>query len=520
MDLSVAYAGYTLHDEKVELHQEKGHHKRGKARCILRALNWFFFQRDGFTVYPDYEYCSPEFWKGVVVHGFAASLSGDARWHIMAGLWSYEFGEKEMALIRIENVVGLSKECHSAWRGGETALWLETKEGFAYALLDPADEYRRGWADVIQSWAEAGNGEAPVYRDVDLFDSRPRWWKGNKAWDYAYKEAVRAKDNGFVEIKRTKRTSPAPSRAIHYAPSPRPEVHFVDSDKNNEDSAPHDRKRKKRDSTPPVVTASSGDLLSPPVVRRTSRRKVVGGIAPSVPRKPLVLIGDSESEDESGEGPCAASSPATAESSTAKGEVSAVAAEGLSQDPILSSQESAGISSLKDAIDAMGVGLSQRPANIALLAGSGSKSRARSVPVVGCGRAVEQSGSNTLALKERAQPTSGQIGRALSAPPTPVPAPAPATPATPATAPTVAPTVAPATAPATAPAPAAVAAPAPAAVAAAVVATVAAPAPAPAAAPSPPKPAVLGTSTGTALPPARFHLITELESRSSGVSAA
>jgi hypothetical protein len=69
-------------------------------------------------VTPVYDACTEEFWEGVEAFGFVASLTGAARYHIMAGLWSYTWGGKHFKVMRIPNIVGLSKERNVHWRGG------------------------------------------------------------------------------------------------------------------------------------------------------------------------------------------------------------------------------------------------------------------------------------------------------------------------------------------------------------------------------------------------------------------
>jgi hypothetical protein len=84
----------------------------------MRALTWFIFVKNETLVAPLYSECTTEFWEGVEVYGFAASLSGNARWHIMGGFWSYDWGNKHFELVHIDRIFGLSKETDEAWRGG------------------------------------------------------------------------------------------------------------------------------------------------------------------------------------------------------------------------------------------------------------------------------------------------------------------------------------------------------------------------------------------------------------------
>ncbi|CAE6540611.1 unnamed protein product [Rhizoctonia solani] len=178
------YQDYDIQQEDVALHPEDVQ-RSAQGKRIIRALNWFVFVKDGQPTAPVYSDCTDQSWSGTVVYGFAASLSGKARWHIMGGFWSYAWGEKHFELISIETIVGFSKKYSPHWRGGiDPTLWLETGGGYTYALLDPATEYSQMWKVVCHSWTPIGDGADPTYLDVDPAFPRPVWWAGTQSWNY------------------------------------------------------------------------------------------------------------------------------------------------------------------------------------------------------------------------------------------------------------------------------------------------------------------------------------------------
>ncbi|KDN35633.1 hypothetical protein RSAG8_11428, partial [Rhizoctonia solani AG-8 WAC10335] len=190
------YEKYDVEQEDMNLHPEDGQ-PPPRGRCIIRALNWFIFVKDGQFIAPIHADCADQFWKGVEVYGFAASLSGTARWHIMGGFWSYQWGDKQVITAKID-----------------PALWLETKAGKTYVLLDPAPEYSDIWKVVCHSWTPVADGADPTYRDVDPAFPRPIWWGGSRAWDYVQRMVEEEKkkaegSNDELEVsKRVKRKTP------------------------------------------------------------------------------------------------------------------------------------------------------------------------------------------------------------------------------------------------------------------------------------------------------------------------
>jgi hypothetical protein len=74
----------------------------------------------------------------------------------------------------------------------QIALWLNTKRGYSYALMEPEDMSAVGWIAVIKSWENVGETGLhiclPVYPDM----SPPDWWhhKGQPAGKQAWQRLV------------------------------------------------------------------------------------------------------------------------------------------------------------------------------------------------------------------------------------------------------------------------------------------------------------------------------------------
>ena len=76
-----------------------------------------FFKGEDFVL-PFYNDCTPAFWKGVKVEGFAASLSGEGRCAMQAGFWGTLPPGAHFEYFRIEKIFGLSLDFNRSWRGG------------------------------------------------------------------------------------------------------------------------------------------------------------------------------------------------------------------------------------------------------------------------------------------------------------------------------------------------------------------------------------------------------------------
>ncbi|CEL53173.1 hypothetical protein RSOLAG1IB_11305 [Rhizoctonia solani AG-1 IB] len=143
-------------------------------------------------VYPSYETSTPDWWQGVVGYGYIAALTGDFKFFVWGGVWNEDWDGKHVEAVVLHNIMGIQKESDKHWRDGtEETLWLETKAGYSYALLEPQEDYDRGfWAEVIESWHHLPGGlsqEDPSFVLLSKNDARPSWFKGktgDRAWSF------------------------------------------------------------------------------------------------------------------------------------------------------------------------------------------------------------------------------------------------------------------------------------------------------------------------------------------------
>ncbi|CAE6420448.1 unnamed protein product [Rhizoctonia solani] len=156
----------------------------------VRALDGFIFVKDGRFVYPTYG-LPKRWWNGVLAFGYMAALTGDFKHFIWAGQWDEDFEGKHIEVVILANLVGLSKERSKHWRKGlEHILWLETEQGYVYALLEPAEQFDRGgWGRVNESWTNLphpGSRRDASFTPLDREAPRPKWWAkdGNRAWNH------------------------------------------------------------------------------------------------------------------------------------------------------------------------------------------------------------------------------------------------------------------------------------------------------------------------------------------------
>ncbi|KAF8756452.1 hypothetical protein RHS01_04609 [Rhizoctonia solani] len=72
----------------------------------------------------------------------------------------------------------------------EDILWIETKHGYSYALLEPNAQYNGGyWQPVTESWASTladGVSASPAFKPLPWHSPRPAWWDalGDEQWEY------------------------------------------------------------------------------------------------------------------------------------------------------------------------------------------------------------------------------------------------------------------------------------------------------------------------------------------------
>ncbi|KDN34643.1 hypothetical protein RSAG8_12268, partial [Rhizoctonia solani AG-8 WAC10335] len=182
----------------------------GEGKVRIRALDGFVFIKNNEYVYPRYQDSTPAWWKDVVAYGYIAALTGDFRYFIWAGQWDEDFDGKHIEVVKLENLQGLYKEANTHWHQKEEhILWLETKAGYSYALLEPAEEYDNGdWLRVTNTWTKLPEGQstadpsfAPALRD----EPRPPWWRG-KGSDKAWKHFVKPiQDEARRELARKRK---------------------------------------------------------------------------------------------------------------------------------------------------------------------------------------------------------------------------------------------------------------------------------------------------------------------------
>ncbi|KAG8691592.1 hypothetical protein FRC11_000302 [Ceratobasidium sp. 423] len=193
------FPGHRIRPEKIELEPEDGS-QPSKTQVKVRALDGFVIWKDNKFVYPTYELSTPEWWDGVTVYGYTAALTGDFKYFIWSGHWEEDYPGKHLEVIQIETPLGMYKEASKHWRANTAEiLWLESKAGFSYALLDPEEEYDRGhWRSVTKSWTTLPHPDAgrdPAFVRIDPEDAQPSWWSGKagmKAWNHFVKPLKKA----------------------------------------------------------------------------------------------------------------------------------------------------------------------------------------------------------------------------------------------------------------------------------------------------------------------------------------
>ncbi|QRV74564.1 hypothetical protein RhiJN_02579 [Ceratobasidium sp. AG-Ba] len=168
--------------------EAKGKLRSGEAR--IRFFTDFIFVKDKQVVFPLYENCDKDWWEGVEAYGYMqGATSGIQRWTTWSLLWA--LGTLEVVPVRLDHVIGISKERNTAYRNGnECALWLNTRARNSYVLMEPDESIAPGWLAVILSWQGVGGDELSVCRPAAPERGViPSWWKsaegevaGKQAW--------------------------------------------------------------------------------------------------------------------------------------------------------------------------------------------------------------------------------------------------------------------------------------------------------------------------------------------------
>ncbi|KAB5588352.1 hypothetical protein CTheo_8205 [Ceratobasidium theobromae] len=204
-DVGTVYGDHPVRKENIELDNEDlGPTNGTDARA--RLLTDFILVKDGKFLHPYHNQCTKkDFWKGAEVWGFMMSPAGYYKWYAWSLLWHLDWPGKHMELVRIDNIQSMTVERSKHYRNNnEAALWLNTKNRFSYALMEPDDTIAQEWLRVIQSWQSAEEDGPAICLAVDPTFPAPSWWRhkgkpaGRKPWKgltskwYALKEQEEA----------------------------------------------------------------------------------------------------------------------------------------------------------------------------------------------------------------------------------------------------------------------------------------------------------------------------------------
>ncbi|KAF8749383.1 hypothetical protein RHS01_10111 [Rhizoctonia solani] len=161
-----------------------------KGEVIACALDGFMFLKGTKYAYP-HQGADAYWWRGIIAFGFVTLLCGSFKYFTWLGHWGADWEEKHLETIIITNIVHISKERNINWQNGtEDILWIETKHGYSYALLEPDTQYNGGyWQPVTESWASTladGVSANPAFKPLLWHSPRPAWWDalGDKQWEY------------------------------------------------------------------------------------------------------------------------------------------------------------------------------------------------------------------------------------------------------------------------------------------------------------------------------------------------
>ncbi|QRW09542.1 hypothetical protein RhiLY_08541 [Ceratobasidium sp. AG-Ba] len=136
----------------------------GEAR--VRLITDFVLVKDGNFVFPTHELNTKEWWEGVEVYGFMMmpGTDGDAKWFAWTLWWFLSWPGKHFELVRIEGVKNMTLEYSEHWRNGhELVLFLNSRQNFSYAMLEPDDMIVNQWVKItLTSWANAQLNPRPI----------------------------------------------------------------------------------------------------------------------------------------------------------------------------------------------------------------------------------------------------------------------------------------------------------------------------------------------------------------------
>ncbi|KAF8748137.1 hypothetical protein RHS01_11018 [Rhizoctonia solani] len=167
------YVGYKIQPKFITLDPESPQELR-KGEVIACALDGFMFLKGTKYAYP-HQGADAYWWRGIIAFGFVTPLCGSFKYFTWLGHWGADWEEKHLETIIITNIVHISKERNINWQNGtEDILWIETKHGYSYALLEPDAQYNGGY------W------QPSAFKPLPWHSPRPAWWDalGDEQWEY------------------------------------------------------------------------------------------------------------------------------------------------------------------------------------------------------------------------------------------------------------------------------------------------------------------------------------------------
>ncbi|KAG9099616.1 hypothetical protein FS749_000804 [Ceratobasidium sp. UAMH 11750] len=175
---------------------------RGR-QYVGRTITCFRLMRGEQQVSPSSDDGTPEFWKGVHLEGYVASLGGESRHHVMAGWWNLTgFGDLHHEHMKIEGIVRLAAGTDKNWRGSEAIMWFYTSMGYAYACQHPDPRFKSDWVSFVKNRASSNGNASALFRSFAAPWNKPSWWWTKRDWNFFMKNVVSAPpaDNGAVEV--------------------------------------------------------------------------------------------------------------------------------------------------------------------------------------------------------------------------------------------------------------------------------------------------------------------------------
>ncbi|QRV85104.1 hypothetical protein RhiJN_13122 [Ceratobasidium sp. AG-Ba] len=190
-------------------------HKPARVRLITD----FVLVKDGNFVFPTHELNTKEWWEGVEVYGFMMmpGTDGDAKWFAWTLWWFLSWPGKHFELVRIEGVKNMTLEYSEHWRNGhELVLFLNSRQNFSYAMLEPDDMIVNQWVKItLTSWANAQLNPRPIPLPAAPLQAAtpPPWWlrrNGEPGFEATWNRVVRAYNLYHKEARSDSDPEPEP----------------------------------------------------------------------------------------------------------------------------------------------------------------------------------------------------------------------------------------------------------------------------------------------------------------------